>query len=271
MPTNTMIINRESTTESTREVFPALINLVGTPTMSIDEDLLAKRRGAEPEVVRQARECIERALTGGTDYPGSSIKREPEWRFKESSRGILLGAAYEESTSRLHGWGLQPSAPGQLHVEIVRLIREMTGMSQERVARMLGVTRQALNLWDRRKPISHDNRRRLLGVLDVLERASIHYRTPETLTAWLDTPMGAEAATPAELIERGEIGRARTLAISTPAPTLLRLGFWKERPVPTAVRAGSERRPGPVMPNRDEEFLDFTEDSGEDVETLMDE
>jgi len=156
----------------------------------------------------------------------------------------------------------------------MRWIKAATGLSQERIARLVGVSRQTMNLWDRGKPISSDNRRRLFGVRDVLERAAIKHQSPGELQAWLDTPRGTDGLTPAQVLERGEIGRARTLAISAPSAGLQRAASWANRPVPEPFKAGAERRTRQTYDNQHEGLtssaLDDT-DLEEDVETLMDE
>src|SRR5205085_8556434 len=90
------------------------------------------------------------------------------------------------------------------YVEALAWIKSATNLSQERIARLLGVTRQAIHLWEQGKALKDANRRRLLAVKDVLERASTRHPTTERLAIWLDTPRGADARTPSQLLEAGE-------------------------------------------------------------------
>lgn len=66
------------------------------------------------------------------------------------------------------------------------------------------------------------------------------HSTLEELAVWLETPRGAEGFTPAELLERNEIGKARLYAISNPPSRLKRALPWVRRSVPEMFRAGEE-------------------------------
>ncbi len=137
--------------------------------------------------------------------------------------------------------GKQNSSPPQLpQVEIIRWIRTKTGLSQERIAQLVGVTRQTLHNWEKGELILDHNRQRLLQVKDVLERAASQHPTPASLATWLDTPRGAEGYTPAQLLERNEIGKARLFAISNPSPRLRRAQPWIRRSIPETFKPGEE-------------------------------
>lgn len=136
------------------------------------------------------------------------------------------------------------------HVEAVQWIQEVTGLSHERVGELIGVTRQTLHRWERGEVIADGNRRRVFAVRDVLERALELNPSRERLVEWLDSPRGAEALTPFELLAAGKIDRARLLALSVPSPRLVRAPAWVHRPVPRAFRAGAEHRQQ-VLPPED--------------------
>jgi transcriptional regulator with XRE-family HTH domain len=126
------------------------------------------------------------------------------------------------------------------HLEALSWIKAASGLSQDRIADLIGVSRQTLNRWEHGEPIKDANRQRVFAVREVLERAVTRHPTRERLLAWLDTPRGADARTPAQLLVAGEIGRARALAISTPSPKLSRAPAWVKRPVAPAFRRGAE-------------------------------
>ena len=142
------------------------------------------------------------------------------------------------------------------HLNAFQWIKAATGLSQERIGRLIGVTRQTINRWENGEPITDANRRRLFAVCNVLERATLRYPTPAELVAWLDTPRGADGRTPAELLEMNEIDRARYLAA------------WVRRPVPEAFRAGAEHRQEALPPPRDDELGALIGDEDEDVEDI---
>jgi len=140
------------------------------------------------------------------------------------------------------------------HVEALESVKVATGLTQERIGRLLGVTRQALHLWERGEQISDSNRQRLLGVRDVLERAAKVHHTPAQLATWLDTPRGADGRTPAQLLEANEINRARLLAMSTPSPRLVRPPEWVRQPVPELFRTRAEHLQEAVPPVVDDDL-----------------
>ncbi len=150
------------------------------------------------------------------------------------------------------------------HLNAIQWIKAATGLSQERIGRLIGVTRQTINRWEHGDPITDANRRRLFAVREVLERATLLYPTPVELAAWLDRPRGADGRTPAELLEAEEINKARLLAISSPSPGLVPPPAWVRQPVPEAFRAGAEHRQEVLPPPRDDELAALIGD--EDME-----
>lgn len=129
-----------------------------------------------------------------------------------------------------------------LHVEAVRWIKEATGLSDARIARLLGVSRPTLRNWEHRGVIADVKRQRLYAVREILELAAARQGSPDELVHWLDTPRGADGFTPAKLLEAGEVDRARYLAASSPSPRLRRPPAWLNRPVPPAFQKGAEQR-----------------------------
>lgn len=155
-------------------------------------------------------------------------------------------------------FGLDPSIPrSELeapHANIVRWIRETTGLSRERVAQLLGVSRQSLFLWEQGNSITDKHRIRLLAVQDVLQRAADKYQTPEQIKTWLDTPHGTDGRTPAQLLETGEIDRARLHAVMTSAPHLAPVPSWVKRPNPDELRAEARLRRESQLRDEDEDI-----------------
>jgi hypothetical protein len=140
------------------------------------------------------------------------------------------------------------------HQEAVEWIKEATALSWDRVGKLLGVTRQAINAWRLGGPIRNDHRQRLFEVREVLERAAKRNPRPSDLAAWLDTPRGADARSPADLLEAREIGRARLLAATTPSPKVKAPPMQVQRDALEAYQESRERL-RPLPPERDEDLL----------------
>lgn len=140
------------------------------------------------------------------------------------------------------------------HLEAIEWMKTNTCLKQERIGDLLGVSRQTMHRWENGEQIKDTNRQRIYAVRDVLERAARRHSTPELLTAWLDTPRGADGRTPAELLTNNEINRARLLAVSSPSPHLVRAPAWVNQPIPEAFRAGAEHRQEAIPPNVDDEL-----------------
>lgn len=149
----------------------------------------------------------------------------------------------------------EPWSVEQPHQEALGWIKAATGLSWERVGRLVGVSRQAVNAWRQGGPIADDHRRRLLEVREVLERAAKRNPQPGGLAAWLDTPREADAKTPAGLLEAGEVGKARLLAISSPSRRVKAPPEWARQGAREAY-LNSRERVRALPPERDEQLLD---------------
>lgn len=144
----------------------------------------------------------------------------------------------------------------QPHLAALRWIKEATGYSQDRIADLVGVTRQTLNRWDRGEAIKDTNRQRIFAVREILERAWVRHTTRTQLTAWLDTPRGADGRTPAQCLAVGDIGRARLLAVSVPSPRLSLPPAWVRRPVPASFQVGAEHEQEALPPEEGRDSAD---------------
>ncbi len=159
--------------------------------------------------------------------------------------------------------------PVELPLDAIHWMESITGLSQDRIGKLIGVSRQAINVWKRGGRIADDNRQRIFAVRDVLKRAQTNHPSKDLLTTWLDTPRGADGRTPAQLIEANEINRARLLAMSSPSPRLKTVPSWVNRPIPEAFRAGAERRQEALPYHVDDEAALMSKDEddmGEDEE-----
>lgn len=207
-----------------------------------------------PAVVHELITSFQRALSSTTHDGGVGIVLRCTWGADWDYSALRLTAVPTAGTEQSILVSPAPAPVGP-HIEAIRWMKDATGLPLERVAALLGVTRQALYLWERGEPISDGNRRRLLTVRDVLERTQARNPSPAELAAWLDTPRGPDARTPAELLEAGEIDRARLLAITTPSAALRRPPEWARRPVAAAFRAAAELRREAAPPYEAEEEL----------------
>jgi len=126
----------------------------------------------------------------------------------------------------------EPPADDDPHTSAQRLMVETigrrTGLSRQRIADLIGVSRPTIYAWLNDHEILEANLRRLLAVYDVLQRASARHRTPREMQVWLHAPQGVDAQRPIDLLEIGEFDRARLLALSSALP--------RREPVPTWIR-----------------------------------
>ncbi len=209
-----------------------------------------KREQSQDEIIKSLRRQIDELTAANR-------------RLKEQlARKERLAARKQDSAA-------DNSSP---HLNAIQWIKAVTNLSQERIGRLIGVTRQTINRWENGEPITDSNRQRLLAVRGVLQHAVGLHPTPAELVAWLDTPRGADGYTPAELLERGDIDRARLFAVSKPSPHLVRTSIWVNQPVAEAFRAGAEHRQEALPPPNDDELFallsDEERDTKEDWEEL---
>jgi DNA-binding transcriptional regulator YiaG len=142
--------------------------------------------------------------------------------------------------------GIELAMPS--HARTVQWIKNATGLPEERVACLLGVSRIAIRDWEAGRPIRETNRRRLLETKDILQRAERQHPGRDSLVAWLDTPDPVQETSPATLLERGNLDLARLLAVLAPT-SVAPMPTWARRSTSPAWRQALEQ------PERQGEFL----------------
>lgn len=153
--------------------------------------------------------------------------------------------------SRLLVPSAMPVEAPPAHGEAVEEIKRLTGLPYEKIASLIGVTRQTLSHWRKGMPIQPDHRERLFTMLDVLKRAAARLKTTDQIAAWLVTPFGTEAETPEQMLVRGEFDRARLLAVASVPRRLPSTPEWAKRPPAEKFKAGARRLPRPFPEDDD--------------------
>ncbi len=213
--------------------------------------------------------CLHHFWSPRGVYPAQ--RRGPQITQTDDSSIKLKGgalASLAESAENVIAW-LLPTPPKSTeqtvrepHQEAVEWIKEATGSSWEYIRELLGVSRPTLLAWRQGGPINADHRRRLFATRDVLERAARRNPRPSELAAWLETPRGTAAKTPAELLAAGEIDKARLLAITSSSPGVKAPPGWVRQHMPTAYESSKERVEA-LPPDRDEELSEILDDANE--------
>lgn len=102
------------------------------------------------------------------------------------------------------------------HLRAITWIHHATGMSEQRLADLVGVSRMTIRNWKAGSPIRRrDYEARLFQVKDVLERAQRNHPNVDELSSWLVTPSLVDGTTPEELLKQGNFDKARALALLT--------------------------------------------------------
>lgn len=189
------------------------------------------------------------SLARGTNDGGFRLRQPCNWALDATGSLVLLhtrGPSATDATAERSDTSIS------CHTETLNWIRGATGLPDESIGKLLGVSRQALNLWDRGRPISEQNLQRLLTVKDILMRAAIRNPEPEQLRAWLYTPHGTYGKTPADHLAAEELDRARYLARVSRSDRVVAPPARTRRPLPEAFRQGAERRQEAVAPETQE-------------------
>ncbi len=182
------------------------------------------------------------------------------WTFRVHNDQIITilpqtSPSDELLTKTSNIWPARNQIFGSLpHVDAIKWIKETAGLPQEKIGQLVNVRRQTIINWEKGESITDANQQKLLAVRDVLERAARLHPTQAQLKAWLFTPYGADGLTPAQLLEAGEINRARLLAVSSPSPRLVSTPAWVKRPIPEKFLVGAERRQEVLSSETDSEL-----------------
>jgi len=234
-------------------------------TSSTDQNLKAEGRGSDYAAQRRFSHLIKvlgilRESTSDGEVRLRKSLPTPNWVCRRSGGYIIVllpqAPSSEElltKTSNNRFFRKQPPQPLP-HLEAISWIKEATDLSQERIGRLVGVSRQTIINWENGYPITDTHQQRLFAVRDVLERAARRYQGQAELKAWLDTPSGSDGRTPAQMLEANEINRARLLAVSSPSSSLVPPPVWVKRAVPEKFLAGGERRQEALPPEADSEL-----------------
>ncbi len=198
-----------------------------------------------PPVMREANEIAERAWARGASCPLFTRTHPESPRIVLAPRGFFLcaglgtpvgsqGADFRQFTVQDPPISVDPTP------RLIERLRETAKLSHKSIAELVGVSRQSLHNWQRKQPIASENRRRLMAVLDILNRARKRYSSKSRLYTWLQTPCTEDGKSPWDLILAGEYDRARYYAVASPTSGVRSLPDWATRPVPVKF-AGSVR------------------------------
>jgi DNA-binding transcriptional regulator YiaG len=135
------------------------------------------------------------------------------------------------------------------HKWALQWIKEATGLSDQRIGKLLGVSRESVCNWNDGLSIKEVHRRHLLETKDILQRAARMHPGRDGLITWLNTPDEEEGMSPARLLEQGHFDRARLLAVLSPT-TVMPTPEWAKHSVPAVWRDALEQ------PERPGEFTD---------------
>jgi DNA-binding transcriptional regulator YiaG len=167
---------------------------------------------------------------------------------KTATSSTLIEFYGAESTAAVENDQPLQIAAQDTHVGAIRWLEEHADLSQGEIADLIDVSRQTVQNWLKGVAIRNENRQRLLGVQEVLQRAQRRGRDGEALKTWLDTPQGIQGQTPRQLLMNNEIGKARALALST-APLRPRVApQWLRESPPDSWTQRQKRRRDRFVP-----------------------
>lgn len=133
-----------------------------------------------------------------------------------------------------------PGAAGQPVADAVNELKASTGLSDERLAALLGITRPTLWAWQQGKGIFDAHRRRLFAVRAVIREVASRHGPRDRLVEWLDSPYLPDGRTAGDALEAGDLNRARFLISTRPAGAA-RPRQWARRIRPLEFATGEER------------------------------
>ena len=222
--------------------------------LDIHGDWLSRPQSDEPLALKQFRYNVERGYASNT--AGSTrLVAMPYWTVRWLGTAMLVQSDTPDHPLAKPGLERElQRVPASPFVDAIHWIKEHTGLPQDRVAQLLGVRRQTLHRWERGEEISDGNRQRILATKDILERAWANYPTTDELRAWLDTPRDIDGHTPAAMLGKGDVDRARFYAISKRTPILRNKPEWARRSVREALAPNQSERQDALKRTREEEI-----------------
>ncbi len=248
-------------TTSTQTLLPPGVELLRQSTSEVSSGYVVLELGSQelPPALCRADAVVVRALAKGADGLFPTRTRPESPRILWAPAGVFVCAGLETAI------GTPDADFRQFAVQrtpisvdptprLIGQLREAAKLSHTALAKLLGVSRQALHKWEHKQPITPDNRRRLLAVLDVFDRARKRYPTEDQFNSWLYTPCTEDGKSPAELIVAGDYDRARYHAVASPAPEVRPLPDWATRPISAkfaqSVRSRRGATPAEPLPKR---------------------
>jgi len=131
------------------------------------------------------------------------------------------------------------SATNSASVQAERL-REISGLTIERLAEIFGVSRTTYHKWISGSPLHDTHREHLLEVLPLIEEAAQRLGSPNTTSTWLLTPVSPDGKKPIDYLATREYTLFRGF--------LLRVRTTQEmfRPLTPSHRVHKERSPAEV-------------------------
>jgi DNA-binding XRE family transcriptional regulator len=237
-------------------------------TLSVDQHLKVKY----PEIDYTLQASYHRlfhilyAFGENTNDGGVRLRKslpKPDWTCRIYGDRVIMffqqtTSSEELLTKTTNSWlAWKQTSRSSPQLDAIQWIKEATGLSQERIGRLVNVSRQTIINWENGYPITDTHQQSLFAVRDVLERAARRHPDQIELKAWLDTPHGTDGRTPAQLLEAKEINRARLLAMSSPSPHLTRPPDWVNHSIPKTFHTRTEHHQEAWPPDTDDELVDF--------------
>lgn len=145
-----------------------------------------------------------------------------------------------------HHQAVVPDSPPSAAREAILWVKQASGLSDQKLAEIFAVTRQTVASWAKDNvELKPSHLQRLLGTTEIMRRAE---GRSGDLKGWLYTPRGEDGRTPASLLAAGELGMARMLAMTNPAPGGRLPAEWARGPVATRFAHLVEPRQAPLKP-----------------------
>lgn len=240
MPTTIEAINdpRGWTSSHQQAILPTCPLILHSGTLS-ESGHPVLRIGSEevPPVIREAQEIVDKVLAKDFDEKFDIWTQSEAPRLVWAPTGVFtyvgLGLPITSPDAESRHFTVQ-STPisADPTPRMIRRIKEWTNLPREVIGKFVGVSRQAVNNWERKQPIASEHRRKLLAVSDILDRARQRFQTQDQLSQWLYAPCTEDGKSPFDLILEGNYDRARYYAVARPVAGVRPLPAWASKSVP---------------------------------------